>query len=155
MGRQREGGREGGREEQGERGVTGPAEALAMPPATSSAPVTESPRVSSGVSGREKLAAAPPPAFVGDVGAANTPDLEPRVSSMLMGSVGTEVRRAEWRFAPSEKELLRCRGNRKLPPVGRSRLAAVSGVVSAEISPDGGTMVLRHRWRCSGVIDIF
>ena len=69
-----------------------------------------------------------------------------------MGSTGTEARRADERVAPTENELLRCRGWRKLPPIG-SGLAASDSFGAAEISEvDDGTMVLRHRSRCSGVI---
>lgn len=66
--------------------------------------------------------------------------------------VGTEDRR-EAILAPAEKELLRCRGRRKLPPAGK--LPAVPSAAGSVLSVAGfGRIVLRHLSRCSGVITI-
>jgi hypothetical protein len=66
--------------------------------------------------------------------------------------VGTEDRRED-RLAPAEKELLRCRGRRKLPPA--RELSGVAPAVGSVLSVSGvGRMVLRHFSRCSGVISI-
>ncbi len=90
--------------------------------------------------------AAPPATHEGDDAAAATSERPARNGPMAR--VGTEDRRD--RLAPAEKELLRCRGRRKLPPPSELPGMATAGSVPSVAG--SGRIVLRHRSRCSGVI---